>query len=410
MSTKDFHQYIKPQNHPRILMGRGHSVASYGAQMLATEKAIGLKAEWEQLQSEPFKGITADGTVQEGLFELTDEGFDPAPAVAAAQEMLGLMTEDQRAAVTYPVDANAWRGWYNPEIPFNDEGVRLEHLSEAARDAFLKLLAASTSARGYDKVLQLMDANRYLGEMYDLVNIMNEWSYHFLMFGTPSVTEPWGWNIYGHHACFNVFILGRQMVISPTFGGVEPNVIDRGDGKDYAMFTDEEARGLKLMQSLSPELQKRATIYADMEDPSMPPERFNFADQRHLGGAFQDNRVIPLEGIKVTEFTPAQKQMLREIIESFLEHLPDGPRQARMALIERHLDETWWNWIGGHGDDDPFYYRIQSPVLLIEFDHHSGMWLTNEKPEKFHIHTITRFPNGNDYGRALLAQYRAKEA
>ncbi|NVO25567.1 DUF3500 domain-containing protein [Donghicola mangrovi] len=410
MSSKDFHAFLKPQDHPRILMGRGHSVESYGAQMLATEKAVGLKAEWARLQSEQFKGITADGTVQEGLFSLVDEGFDPLPAVQAAESLLSLLTPEQRAAIAYPVDSNAWRGWYNPEIPFNDEGVRLEHFSDEAREAFLTLLASCTSARGYEKVLQLLDANRYLGEIYDLLNIMNEWSYHFLMFGTPSGTEPWGWNIYGHHACFNVFILGRQMVISPTFGGVEPNVIDRGDGAAYALFTDEEALGLRLMQSLSADQQARATIYADMEDPSMPPDRFNFADQRHYGGAFQDNRVVPLEGVNVSEFSTEQQALLLRTIESFLEHLPDGPRAARMALIEAHLEQTWWNWIGGHGDDDPFYYRIQSPVLLIEFDHHSGMWLTNAHPEKFHIHTITRIPNGNDYGRALMALHQQAES
>lgn len=408
MTTKDFHPFMMAQDAPRVLMGRGHSVADYGAQMLATEKAIGLRAEWNRLQAEPFRGITCDGTVREGLFELGNEGFDPAPAVAAAESILATLTDDQRVRVMHPVDANEWRGWYNPEIPFNDEGVRLEHMSEAGRDAFLELLAACTCARGYEKILQLLDANRYLGEIYDLVNIMNEWSYHFLMFGTPSLTEPWGWSIYGHHACFNCFILGGQMVVSPTFMGVEPNVIDRGDGKAYALFTREESRGLALMQSLSPEVQDRATVYKLMEDPLMPSERFNFADQRHYGGAFQDNRVIPLEGVCAAEFTPDQQQMLLGVTESFLEHLPDGPRAARMQVIADYLSETWWSWIGGHGDEDPFYFRIQSPVVMVEFDHHSGMWLTNEKPEKFHIHTITRIPNGNDYGRALLARYRAK--
>lgn len=405
MGHKDFHQYLMQIDAPRILMGRGHTVEEYGAQMMATEKAVGLKAEWDRLLNEPFKGITTDGNVQENLFELEDEGFDPAPAITAAQKMLDLMSPEQRQEISYPVESDKRRAWYNPEIPFNDNGVRLENMSEEARQAFLELLAACTSARGYEKVLQLLSANRYLGEIYNLLNIMNEWSYHFLMFGTPSENEPWGWSIYGHHACFNCFILGRQMVISPTFMGVEPNVIDRGDGHAFTLFTTEEERGLKLMQSLTPDLQDRATVYQLMEDPAMPPGRFNFADQRHFGGAFQDNRIVPIEGICASELTGEQQAMLLSTAEAFLEHIPDAPRAARMKLIEKHMDETWWSWIGGHGDDDPFYFRIQSPVIMIEFDHHSGMWLTNEQPEKFHIHTITRIPNGNDYGRALLKRY-----
>ncbi|WP_180899747.1 DUF3500 domain-containing protein [Martelella soudanensis] len=410
MTQKDFHPYLMPLDAPRILMGRGHSVAEYGAQMLATDKAIGLKAEWERLLAEPFRGITVDGKVQENLFSLADEGFDPAPAVEAAHALLSSLKDEQRQAVGHRIDATAWRAWYNPEIPFNDHGIRLETVSDHAREAFLTLLKACTSPRGYEKVLQLFSANRYLGETYDLLNIMNEWSYHLLMFGTPSKTEPWGWSIYGHHACFNCFILGNQLVISPTFMGVEPNVIDRGDGSSFALFVSEEERGLALMQSLSPQLQDRATVYRQMEDPAMPPGRFNFADQRHLGGAFQDNRIVPIEGVCASEFSPEQRKMLLSTAEAFLEHIPDNPRRARMRMIEQYLDHTWWSWIGGHGDDDPFYFRLQSPVVMIEFDHHSGMWLTNEQPEKFHIHTITRIPNGNDYGRALLGAWQRSQS
>ena len=39
---------------------------------------------------------------------------------------------------------------------------------------------------------------------------------------------------------------------------------------------------------------------------------------------------------------------------------------------------------------------------MIEFDHHTGVFLTNEEPMTFHTHTIVRTPNGNDYGMDLL--------
>jgi hypothetical protein len=39
--------------------------------------------------------------------------------------------------------------------------------------------------------------------------------------------------------------------------------------------------------------------------------------------------------------------------------------------------------------------------VIIEFDHHSGVFLTNENPERFHVHTLFRTPNGGDYGMAL---------
>src|SRR3546814_3506429 len=76
--------------------------------------------------------------------------------------------------------------------------------------------------------------------------------------------------------------------------------------------------------------------------------------------------------------------------------------RARLRQVREHLDETWFDWIGGFGPDDPFYYRIQSPVAFFELDHHCGVFLSNRHPAVFHIHTVERTPNGNDYGRAWL--------
>ncbi|MEO1705322.1 MAG: DUF3500 domain-containing protein, partial [Pseudomonadota bacterium] len=47
----------------------------------------------------------------------------------------------------------------------------------------------------------------------------------------------------------------------------------------------------------------------------------------------------------------------------------------------------------------------QSPVVFIEFDHHPGLFLTNKDALKFHVHTVVRTPNGNDYGVDLLRQH-----
>lgn len=410
MNNNDFRDNLLPLDSPRILGARGLDPFTYAKPILETPRAIALNAEWQGRYSEPFVGVTADGEVQQGLFELADEGFAVDEAVKAAEAFLATLDPGQREKAGHAVDAPQWRGWYNPEIPFNDYGIRLETTSKGSQQTFLTLLAACTSDKGFVKIRNLLSANLYLGELYDLRNIMSEWTYHFLIFGTPSPTEPWGWSIYGHHVGFNCFIIGRQIVISPTFMGVEPNVIDRGNGNCFTLFAEEEQIGLELMQSLSPQLRERATIYRLMEDPAMPPGRFNFADQRHLGGAFQDNRVIPLEGISAAEFTKPQRAKLMQLIETFIEHLPDAPRAAQMKRIASHLDETWWSWIGGSGDDDPFYYRIQSPVIMLEFDHHSGMWLTNEQPAKYHIHVISRIPNGNDYGKALLKLHREKHS
>jgi hypothetical protein len=142
-----------------------------------------------------------------------------------------------------------------------------------------------------------------------------------------------------------------------------------------------------------------------MVGPELPKGRWHFADERHLGASYQDNRIIPYEGVSAREFTSGQQEKVVDLVETFVNYLPDTPREVRIRQIASKLDETYFSWIGGYRDSDPFYYRIQSPLIMVEFDHHSGVWLSNSEPAKFHIHTVVRTPNGNDYGKDLLQQY-----
>lgn len=81
--------------------------------------------------------------------------------------------------------------------------------------------------------------------------------------------------------------------------------------------------------------------------------------------------------------------------------------ERKLEQVAQHLDATRFAWRGGHDDVSAFYYRIHSPVLLVEYDNHPGVFLSNPEPERFHVHTIVREPNGNDYGMDLLAQHYA---
>lgn len=111
-----------------------------------------------------------------------------------------------------------------------------------------------------------------------------------------------------------------------------------------------------------------------------------------------------MSGIVVGSLSFEQRHLVIQIVEQFILYLPSQARQLRLAEVERHFESTYFSWIGKFGSDDAFYFRIQSPVIICEFDHHSGVFLTNEKPDKFHVHTIVRTPNGGDYGNAIRSQ------
>lgn len=64
--------------------------------------------------------------------------------------------------------------------------------------------------------------------------------------------------------------------------------------------------------------------------------------------------------------TPEQREQVWEIVKSFNTYLPDGPLEAHMKRVRALEGETWFAWIGKFGLGDPYYFRIQSPVVFCE--------------------------------------------
>jgi hypothetical protein len=166
---------------------------------------------------------------------------------------------------------------------------------------------------------------------------------------------------------------------------------------------------LEFVRGLSAAQRRKAIVHHTITEAGVPPGRHQGNDGMTVAGAFKDNAIVPYEGVSGAELRPTLRRCLLDLIECYLSILPPGPLEARMGDVERHFAETRFCWSGGIGEDDAFYYRIQSPVLMIEFDHHKGVLLTNESPQRFHIHTIIRTPNGNDYGTQLLRRTRSGE-
>src|SRR3712207_5113295 len=176
------------------------------------------------------------------------------------------------------------------------------------------------------------------------------------------------------------------MVVSPVFLGAEPDEVDEGPHAGLAdLFADRIDAGLAVMAAL-PEVQRaQATVYAQMVDPAMPPGRVHPGDERHLAGAFQDNRVIPFEGVLVADMPEEARRRVFDVVARFVKLLPEGPRAARMREVDAHLDETWFSWIGGHAPGDVFFYRGPSPGVLAELDPHAGGFPHHDTPKTLPI-------------------------
>jgi hypothetical protein len=399
MSDDDYHPFVP---HPPGAKIAGPSARAHAMNRLQIPRAKELFANWERLFAEPFRGITTDGRAIPDLHTLRPEGAPTLTMSEAVSALLAALTPEQQQAMCFPVESDVWRRWQNTELYVEHHGLRLDEVAQPLRDAVMAVLRASMSPHGYDLSRNTMKLNGFLGDLVGGPAVMGEWSYIFCLFGRPSASEPWGWQLFGHHLCLNCFVLGEQMVLTPAFWGAEPCYADRGPFAGIRLFQDDERAGLALMRSFTPAQQQRAIVAHAMMGGDLPQGRRHFADNLHLGGAFQDNRIVPYEGLKGDALSTAQQRALLDLIDNYLKPLPAGPRAARLGDVERHLAETHFCWIGGSSETSAFYYRVQSPVIFIEFDHHAGVFLTNEQPAKFHVHTIVRTPNGNDYGLDLL--------
>ena len=358
--------------------------------------------------AEPFRGVTTDGTPRDGLHRLDQRAGSTAPIIEAALRFLDALPPEQRSRATFPMDSDAWRKWINVHMNYFRHGVMLEDLSQPTRDLALALVATTLSASGMTQARNVMRVNELVAEISGRPDEFGEWPYFVSIFGSPGAGEPWGWQLDGHHLNVNCVVLDDRIVLTPTFMGSEPCRFVDGPLAGISMFAAEERGGLDLIRSLDPAQQARAIRYPSIMPGELPPELENLFDGRIEAGACHDNRVLAYQGVPAVDLSDAQRHLLVSLVGTYVGHIADDHASVRLAEVTDHLDETWFSWYGGTGEASPFYYRVHSPVVLIEFDHHPGVVFDNIEPSRNHIHTVVRTPNGGDYGADLLRQHHER--
>lgn len=276
-------------------------------------------------------------------------------------------------------------------------------LTDTQRELGFALLGAALSADGLTRSRNIMKLNAYLGEYNGGGReTLTEGHYYFTFMGTPSTTKPWGFQYEGHHLAINYFVLGDQVVMTPTFMGSEPTSATY-QGEKITLFGEETTAGLTLLRSLT-DAQRAKVISSEQK-----------AGDNLKAGAGQDNLRLAYQGLAAADFTDAQRDRLLDLVRVYVGTMADAHAEVRMREVEEHLDGTYFHWIGGTKDSSAFYYRVHSPVVLIEYDAQSPLAYGNKSsgegggmggpggtPTQQHIHTIVRTPNAGDYGVDLL--------
>jgi hypothetical protein len=352
----------------------------------------------KQALAEPFKGVTTNGKLVPGLFSIKSTGVSTEPVRKAAEAFLASLTPEERKRTMFAMSDDQWRKWENIDDYYR-QGVAFFEMTDAQKEAGFNLMRAGLSAKGLKLSRDIMKLNYTLGELGHNLARLGDENYFITLMGTPSAKDPWGWKVDGHHLAINYFVLGDQVVMSPAFFGAEPAIAKSGKYAGTQAFQAEQSKGLAMIRALTEEQRQQAVIKTGPK-----------IENQNVGEAFKDNIMLDYAGVPVSSFSTEEKKQLVDLIAQYVGNMDDGHAKIKMAEVEEHLDQTYFAWIGGSDPDSVFYYRIHSPVILIEFDHQQPIGLRGpefdrSKPTQLHIHTVVRTPNGNDYGKDLLRQH-----
>ena len=341
--------------------------------------------------------------------------------VRAANAFLATLDQTQRQSVVFAFnDEQQRKRWSNfPVAMVPRGGISLGEMTPVQHAAAMTLVASALSARGFEKVQQIMDGDEvnkntsgngprggrppggrggraaFGGRMdgpppgrgFAGGAIFGKDLYYISILGMPSEKTPWMLQFGGHHLALNITIAGEQGVLTPTLTGAQPARYTL-EGKTVRPLAGESDKALALVNSLDETQRKQALLSYRVADLVLGPG--------------QDGKTIQPEGLKASALSEKQRAVLLDVIGEWAGIVHETAAAARMAELRADLNETWFAWSGPVtaelGNNITAYYRIQGPHLVIEY---APQALGGDLA--MHVHTMYRDPT-NDYGQKLLAK------
>jgi hypothetical protein len=310
--------------------------------------------------------------------------------VSAAEAFLGALPAQQRQTAVFPFDDPERFNWHF--VPRDRRGLALKDMDARQRQLALALLKTGMSQQGLDKARAIMDLEvilKGLEKRGPQDEYRHPGKYYFTVFGKPAGPDPWGWRVEGHHLAVNFTSVSGQVVAgTPGFMGANPGIVPEGPAKGRQVLKQEADLGFALVQSLSSTQLKQALLA-----------------ETAPGDIITGNRRKALldgpAGIRYADLTAGQRQLLDRLLEVYLQNYRPELNQALLRKVEKAgKDKLFFAWAGPRetGTGHAHYYRLHSPVLLIEYD--------NSQNNANHVHTVVRDLT-NDFGEdALQAHYQ----
>jgi hypothetical protein len=323
------------------------------------------------------------------------ETFQHARAVDemtdAARALLASLSDAQAQKATFAFDSEERsRHHFIPPEVFERHGMVYGDMNSEQRVRALDLLRSGLSQTGYLTAQQIMEVEGILAllEGPDRQSARDQEEYYVTVFGSPAADATWGWRWEGHHLSLHFTIVdGEPTVSTPTFLGANPANVPEGPRRGLRAMKAQEDTARELLALLDAGQRDKA-IFDDVAPTNVV-----------TGAALEVDPLDPI-GVPATELTPAQRDQLMAVIDSYIDLMADDIAALRKQEVQAGgLDDIHFAWAGSTERGEVAYYRVQGPNFLIEFDN------TQENPN--HIHAAFRDFDG-DLGRDLLREHVAR--
>lgn len=314
---------------------------------------------------------------------LVAQSPEPRPSgqamLEAVQAFREKLTAEQWRQCWFPYDDPERLNWHF--IPRERKGLPLRDLEGAALKAAQAFIRSGLSEAGYEQALNVMSLEEVLyllegGEREYRRERRHPGKYYLSVFGEPSAKGLWGWRLEGHHLSLNFTIEDGKVVSStPEFFGANPARVDAGPGRAIRVLAPEEDIARQILKLCDE--QQKALAWISREAPDEVP-----------GPGTPQPVVGPPVGLPFSQMSPAQKDLLQELLNEYLRNVsPDVAAERRQAILSAGLDRIHFAWWGEAEPNQRHHYRVQGPTFVIEFN--------NTQNEANHIHSMWRNVGGD---------------
>ena len=307
----------------------------------------------------------------------------PSIMADAAKAFLASLPPDQKERASFSFTDEERFNWHF--IPRVRKGLAFREMAPGPRQLAHALLAAGLSQQGVIKADTVMSLDQVLKEIE--VNPTNERDpekYYFSIFGEPSETGTWAYRVEGHHLALNFTIVKGRVASTPSFFGANPAEVKGTARSGLRTLKREEDLGRDLIKSLT-DTQRTIAIV----DKDAYKDIITMASRK---AAIEGKP----SGLPFAKLTAKQRELLDALVAEYANDFPAPIADARLEQYHKSQSGLYFAWAGGIEKGDPHYYRIQTPVFLIEYD--------DTQNGANHIHSVWRDYEG-DFGVDLLGEH-----